>query len=67
VNNNEIEKIENTKSSLEVLPQLANAEIAWPDVVTRVRTRDLTVLREFNFSGLPFHLRPENTKSIILK
>jgi hypothetical protein len=25
--------------------------------MTRVRTRDLTVVCEFNFSGLPLHLR----------
>jgi hypothetical protein len=43
--------------SLEVLIQLANAEIVRPEVVTRVRTRDLTVVWEFNFGGLPLHLR----------
>ena len=36
---------------LEVLTQLTNAEIARQDVVTQVRTRDLTVVCEFNFSG----------------
>jgi hypothetical protein len=36
---------------LEVLAQLANVEIVRPDVMTRVRTRDLTVVRKFNFSG----------------
>jgi hypothetical protein len=36
-------------SSLAVLAQLANAEIARPDVMIRVRTRDLTVMCEFNF------------------
>ena len=50
---------------LEVLAQLANAEIARPGVVTRVRTRDLTVVCEFNFSGLPFHLRPPKKKNIL--
>jgi len=45
------------ESRLEVLTQLANVEIARPNVVIRVRTRDLTVVCEFNFSGLPIHLR----------
>jgi hypothetical protein len=40
----------NKKCSLEVL---ANAEIARTDVVIR----DLTVVCEFNFSGLPLHLK----------
>jgi len=44
-------------SSLEVLVQLAKAEIARPDVMTRVRTRDLTVVCEFIFSRLSLHLR----------
>ena len=35
------------KINLEVLAQLANAEIARPDVVIWVRTRDLTVVCEF--------------------
>jgi len=43
--------------SIEVLTQLANAEIASLDIVIWVRTRDLTVMCEFNFSGLPLHLR----------
>jgi hypothetical protein len=42
---------------LEVLTLLANAEIARSDVVTWVRTQDLTVVCGFNFSGLPIHLR----------
>ena len=45
---------------LEVIVQLTNAEIARSDVMTRVRTRDLIVVCEFNFSGLPLHLRPKN-------
>jgi hypothetical protein len=49
---------------LEVLTQLENAEIARPNVVTRVRTRDLTVVCEFIFSGLPLHLRPKKKKKI---
>jgi len=44
--------------SLEVLTQLTNAEIARLDVMIRIRTRDLTVVCEFIFSGLPLHLRP---------
>jgi hypothetical protein len=47
---------------LEVLAQPANAEIARPDVMTRVRTRDLTVVCGFIFSGLPLHLRPKKKK-----
>ena len=39
------------------LTQLANAEIVRSDIMTRVQTRDFTVVCEFNFSGLPFHLR----------
>jgi hypothetical protein len=42
---------------LEVLVQLVNAEIARPNVMTRVRTRDLTIACEFNFSGLSLYLR----------
>jgi len=38
---------------------MTNAEIARPDVVTWVRTRDLKIVCEFNFSGLPLHLRPK--------
>jgi hypothetical protein len=40
-----------TNNHLEVLVQLANVEIARPDVVTWVRTRDLTVVYEFKFNG----------------
>jgi hypothetical protein len=48
----------NKKCSLEVLAQLANAEIARTDVVTRV----LTVVCEFIFSGLPLHLKAQKKK-----
>ena len=51
-----------TMKCLEVLAQLANAEIARPDVVTRVRTQELTVVCEFNLSGLPLHLRQKKNK-----
>jgi len=51
-----------TFTCLEVLAQLTNAEIARPDVMTRVRTRDLTVVCEFIFSGLPLHLKPKKKK-----
>ena len=44
---------------LEVLTQLTNVEIARSDVVTWIRTQDLTVVCEFNLSGLPLHLRPK--------
>jgi len=43
--------------SLKVLTQLANVEIAKSDVMTWVRTRDLTVVCEFIFSGLSLHLK----------
>jgi len=43
-----------------------NAEIARLNVVTRVRTRDLTVVCEFNLSGLPLHLRQKKKKLILL-
>jgi len=49
--------------SLEVLAQLANAEIIRLDVVTRVRTRDLTVVCEFIFIGLPLHLKKRVKKN----
>jgi hypothetical protein len=42
---------------LEVLVQLTNAEIAKSDVMIRVRIWNLTVVCEFNFSGLPLNLR----------
>jgi len=45
------------KCCLKVLTQLTNAEIARLDVMTQVRTRDLTVVCEFIFSGLPLHVR----------
>jgi len=45
-------------SCLEVLAQLTNAKIARPNVMTRVRTRHLTVVCEFIFSGIQLHLRP---------
>jgi hypothetical protein len=48
---------------LEVLAQLANTEIVRPDVMIRVRIRDLTVVFEFNFSGLPLHLRQKKKKN----
>jgi len=41
------ERYKTKNLSLKVPAQLANAEIARPDVVTRVRTRDLTVVYEF--------------------
>jgi len=41
---------------------LSNAEIARLDVVTWVRTQDLTVVCEFNFSGLPLHIRTKKKK-----
>jgi hypothetical protein len=47
------DKIDYKFICLEVLAQLANAEIARPDVVTRVRIQDLTVVCEFIFGGLP--------------
>jgi len=50
---------------LEVLAQLSNTEIARSDVVTRVRTQDLTVVCEFNFSRLPLHLRQKKKKVIL--
>jgi hypothetical protein len=50
---------------LEVLVQLPNAEITRPDVITRVRTWDLTVVCEFNFGGLPLLLRQK--KNMISK
>ncbi|KEH18800.1 hypothetical protein MTR_8g028595 [Medicago truncatula] len=37
-------KIKNYMDRLEVLAQLANAEITRPNVVIQVRTRDLTVV-----------------------
>ncbi|KEH36592.1 hypothetical protein MTR_2g016080 [Medicago truncatula] len=46
-------------SGYQVLAQLSIAEIVKPDVVIRVQTRDLTVVCEFNFSGLPLHPRPK--------
>ena len=54
--------LEGIKLGLEVLAQLTNAEIARPDVVTWVRTWDLTIVCEFNFSGSPLHLRPKKIK-----
>ena len=51
-------------NSLEVLTQLINAEIARPDVVIGVRTRDLIVVCEFYFSGLPLHLKPKKKKAL---
>jgi len=36
-----------------VLTKLINAEIVKSNVMTWVRTHDLTVVCEFNFSGLP--------------
>jgi hypothetical protein len=50
---------------LEVLAQLVNAEIAGPDVMTRVQIRDLTVVCEFNLSGLSLHLRPKKKKFML--
>ena len=44
---------------LEVLVQLTNVKIVRSDVVTRVRTRDLTVVCKFYFEGLPLHLKPK--------
>jgi hypothetical protein len=44
----------NNRLGLEVLAQLSNSEIVKPDVVTRVWTWDLTVVREFNFSRFFF-------------
>ncbi|AES82598.1 hypothetical protein MTR_7g114450 [Medicago truncatula] len=58
-NANLFSKSKVTVENLEVLAQLANAEIARPDVMTRVRTWDLLVVCEFIFSGLPLHLRPK--------
>jgi hypothetical protein len=52
--------------SLEVIPQLTNTEIVRSDVVARVRTQDLTVMCEFNFSGLPLHLKPKKKKIHLL-
>ena len=49
---------------LEVLAQLTSVEIARLDVMTRVRTRDPTIMYEFNLSGLPFHLRQKKFKKI---
>jgi len=46
---------------LEVLAQLANAEITRLDVMSRVRTQNLTVC-EFNFSGLPLYPRQKKRK-----
>jgi hypothetical protein len=40
-----------------------NAEIVRPNVMTRVRTRDLSQLCEFNFSGLLLHLKPKKKRS----
>jgi len=57
----------NDQLCLEVLAQLANAEIARPDVVTQVRTQDLIVVCEFNISGLSLHLRPNFFLSIMFK
>ena len=48
-----------TKKSLEVLAQLANAKIARSNVVTRVEPKT-SQLCEFNFSGLPLHLKTKN-------
>jgi hypothetical protein len=43
-----------------------NAEIVRPDVMTRVRTRDLSQLCEFNFSGLLLHLKAKKKNNQIL-
>jgi len=48
---------------LEVLAQLENTELVRPDVVIRVRTLDLIVACEFNFSGLQLHLIPKKNCS----
>jgi len=40
---------------LEILVQLANAEIARSNIATRIQIWDRSI--EFNFSGLPLHLR----------
>jgi hypothetical protein len=45
--------------SLEVL---INVEIGRSDVMTQVRTRNLTVVCEFNLNGLPLHLRQKKKK-----
>jgi len=58
-------RVENSRG-LEVIAQLANAKIERPDAVIRVRTRDLTVVCEFNFSGLPLHLRPKKVEKVNL-
>jgi hypothetical protein len=50
------------KYSLKVLAQLVNAEIARPDVMIWVQTRDLTIVCEFNFSELPLLLRQKKIK-----
>jgi hypothetical protein len=56
INENEIVLLKMI-SGLEVLSQLANLKIVRSDVMIRVRTRNLTIVCEFNFSGLPLHLR----------
>ena len=40
--------------SLEVLAQLTNAEIVRSDVVTQVRTQNLTIVCEFNLIDYHF-------------
>ena len=52
-----------SRFSLEVLAQLANTKIARPNVMILVQTQDLTIVCEFNFSGLPLHLRPKKKDS----
>ena len=47
----------NNPFCLEFLAQQTNAEIARTDVVIWVQTQYLTVVCEFNLSGLPLHLR----------
>jgi hypothetical protein len=65
VNFNESHQIEKQKECLEVLAQQANVEIVRSDVMTQVRIRNLTVVCEFNFSGLSLLLRPKKkTKGV---
>jgi hypothetical protein len=52
---------------LKVLVQLANAEIIKLDVMIRVRTPDLTVVCEFNFNGLPLHIRQKKKLCLFIK
>jgi hypothetical protein len=49
--------------SLEILAQLTNFESVRPDVMTRIRTRYLTAVCDFNFSGLPLLLRQNKNKN----